>query len=251
MSTIPLIEATQTLIKALAPLTFGAPVTHVYNPLVYASAMHEQFIRRFGVGPKRVLFLGMNPGPWGMAQTGVPFGEVAAVRDWLKLDAPIGKPPIEHPKRAVTGLACTRAEVSGQRLWGAIAAHFGTPEQFFADHYVLNYCPLLFLEASGKNRTPEQLPVAERLAIASACDAHLRQTVQMLAPKWVIGIGNFAEARARVALSGLEVRIGRVPHPSPASPAANRGWAAAAQEALSTQGVCAFPAAARLASPKN
>ena len=36
---------------------------------------------------KRVVFLGMNPGPFGMAQVGVPFGEVAAVRDWLRIDA--------------------------------------------------------------------------------------------------------------------------------------------------------------------
>jgi single-strand selective monofunctional uracil DNA glycosylase len=199
--------------------------------------MHRRLVERYGQGPKRGVFLGMNPGPWGMAQTGVPFGEVAAVRDWLQLTAPIGKPPLEHPKRPVEGLACRRAEVSGKRLWGLMASRFGTAEAFFREHYVINYCPLLFLEASGKNRTPEQLPAAERRAIAEACDAHLRAAVAVLRPEWVVGVGNFAEDRARTALAGLGLQIGKIPHPSPASPAANQGWEPAATRALTDLGV--------------
>lgn len=231
-----LLEAAHTLSVSLAPIPFGPPVTHVYNPLVYAAPMYEAYVQRFGQGPKRVIFLGMNPGPWGMAQTGVPFGQVDAVRDWLRLEAPIHRPANEHPKRPVLGLAGTRAEVSGQRFWGAMAARFGTPEAFFAEHFVLNYCPLLFLEESGRNRTPEQLPASERTAIADACDAHLRAVVAALAPEWIIGIGNFAEARAAKAL-GPAVRIGRITHPSPANPAANRDWAGAMAASLVEQGV--------------
>ncbi|MDB5098423.1 MAG: single-stranded DNA-binding protein [Cyanobacteria bacterium RYN_339] len=233
----PLLGAARELSQALAPLRFGPPVTHVYDPLTYAGAMHAAFIARYGQGRKRTVFLGMNPGPWGMAQTGVPFGEVAAVRDWLQLDAPIGKPLGEHPKRPVDGLACTRAEVSGKRLWGAMAARFGTPEAFFQDHYVINYCPLLFLEASGKNRTPDQLPAAERRAIAAACDRHLRAAIAILQPEWVIGVGNFAEERARTALADVGVKFGRIPHPSPASPAANKGWEPAATLAMNALGL--------------
>lgn len=232
MPTHPLLAAADELSARLAPLRFAAPVTHVYAPYQYARPMVEAYVSRYGNGPKRVFFLGMNPGPWGMAQTGVPFGEVAAVRDWLGLAAPIGKPPMEHPKRPVQGLACTRSEVSGKRLWGAMASRFGTPEAFFAEHFVVNYCPLLFLEASGKNRTPEQLPVAERRAIAEACDEHLRKAVAILQPEWVVGVGNFAEDRARTALAGTGVQVGRIPHPSPASPAANLGWEAAASKAM-------------------
>jgi single-strand selective monofunctional uracil DNA glycosylase len=233
-----LLTAARTLRAALAPLTFAPPVTHVYDPLTYAWDVHAAYLTRYGAGPKRVVFLGMNPGPFGMAQTGVPFGEVALVRDFLGLEGPVGKPPVEHPKRPVEGFACRRSEVSGARLWGAVKARFGTPEAFFARNFVLNYCPLAFMEASGKNRTPDQLPAAERRAIHAACDAHLREAVAALGAEWVIGIGQFAEGRAKIALAGMDVRFGRVSHPSPASPAANRGWEPLVASELEALGVC-------------
>ena len=80
-----LLAAARRLRADTGRLRFAAPVTHVYNPLVYAWAPHEAYLRRFGGARKRVVFLGMNPGPFGMAQTGVPFGEIAAVRGWLRI----------------------------------------------------------------------------------------------------------------------------------------------------------------------
>lgn len=230
--------AARALSDEVSPLRFDAPVTHVYNPLAYAWGLHEEYLRRYGQGPKRAVFLGMNPGPWGMAQTGVPFGEVAMVRDWLKLSAPIEKPALEHPKRPVTGLACTRSEVSGKRLWGAIARHFETPERFFERYFVANYCPLSFMEAGGTNRTPDKLPASEREPLYAACDQHLRRLVTILEPEWVIGIGGFAEDRARHALAGMGVKTGRILHPSPASPAANKGWEEAVAKELTAMGLC-------------
>ena len=225
------------LVAAVAPLRFGPPAAHVYNPLEYAWPMHEQWLRRFGSGPKRVLFLGMNPGPFGMAQTGVPFGEVTAVRDWLGLNAPVGKPAREHPKRPVQGLACPRSEVSGRRLWGLFAERFGIPERFFAGHFVLNFCPLAFLSESGGNVTPDKLPADETARLFVACDAHLRSVVALAQAEWVIGVGAFARDRAMAALADMPVRIGVVLHPSPASPAANRDWAGQATRQLHEQGV--------------
>jgi single-strand selective monofunctional uracil DNA glycosylase len=212
-------------------------VTHVYQPLVYARAAHRAYLERYGGGPKDVVFVGMNPGPFGMAQTGVPFGEVGIVRDWLGIEASIRKPSREHPRRPVEGFACRRSEVSGQRLWGWARARFEKPERFFARHFVANYCPLLFLEASGRNRTPDKLPAAERAPLERACDAALRRSIEILRPRLVVGIGHFAEGRARIALDGMGVAIGRIPHPSPASPAANRGWAQQADAALRALGV--------------
>lgn len=232
-----MIEAARMLVAAVAPLRFGPPATHVYNPLEYAWPMHEQWLRRFGSGPKRVLFLGMNPGPFGMAQTGVPFGEVTAVRDWLGLNAPVGKPAREHPKRPVQGLACPRSEVSGRRLWGLFAARFGTPERFFAGHFVLNFCPLAFLSESGGNVTPDKLPADETTRLFAACDAHLRSVVALVQAEWVIGVGAFARDRAMAALADMPVRIGVVLHPSPASPAANRDWAGQATRQMHGLGV--------------
>lgn len=231
-----LINAARELRAAVARLKFPAPVAHVYNPLDYAWEAHEAYLRKFGRGRKRVLFLGMNPGPFGMAQTGVPFGEVAAVRDWLGLTAAIGKPPREHPKRPVAGFACERSEVSGQRLWGFFAARFGEPGNFFRDHFVANYCPLAFLEKSGRNLTPDKLPARSLAPLHAACDEHLRRVVEILQPEWLIGVGDFAARRA-VEIFPSSPRVGKILHPSPASPAANRGWAAQAERQLETLGV--------------
>ncbi len=238
MSTAPqLVRAARLLAARAAELQFGAPVTHVYNPLLYAWKAHEIYLRRFGAAPKEVLFLGMNPGPFGMAQTGVPFGEIAAVRDWMKIHAPIGRPALEHPKRPVLGFACARSEVSGQRLWGLFARRFGTAEKFFARHFVLNYCPLAFLTAAGRNQTPDKLPAAQRAPLDRICDAHLRQVLQILRPRWVIGVGGFARRRAEIVAAGLPIQTGQILHPSPASPAANAGWADKAAAQLEAAGV--------------
>jgi single-strand selective monofunctional uracil DNA glycosylase len=218
-------------------LKFGAPVTHVYNPLIYAWAPHEAYLRKFGRTRKRIVFLGMNPGPFGMAQTGVPFGEIAAARDWLRIECPVGKPNPEHPRRLVTGFSCSRSEVSGQRLWGLFAERFGTPERFFAEHIVMNYCPLAFLESSGRNRTPDKLPPSEKAALFAACDRHLRAIVATLQPEWLIGVGDFALKRAEQVFSSSPLKLGRILHPSPASPAANRNWKGLATQQLKALGV--------------
>ena len=181
-----LIAAARGLAVQVGRLQFGPPVTHTYNPLTYAWAAHEEYLRRFGGSRKRVVFLGMNPGPFGMAQTGVPFGEVGLVRDWLGIDGPVGKPDREHPKRPVDGFSCTRREVSGQRLWSFARDRFEEPERFFARFFVVNYCPLLFLEASGRNRTPDKLPAAERAPLERACDRALRETILVLDRKSVV-----------------------------------------------------------------
>jgi len=231
--------AAQKLRATCNALRFSEPVTHVYNPLEYAWAAHEQYIRRAASGKKKVVFLGMNPGPFGMAQTGVPFGEITAVRDWISINAPIGKPAKEHPKRPVDGLACTRSEVSGRRLWGLFAERFGAADEFFNDHFIANHCPLVFMEETGRNRTPDKLPATEAAPLMENCDAHLRTVVEILEPEWLVAVGGFAEKRAELALNGLKVRIGKILHPSPASPAANRGWAGQATKQLKAQGIWA------------
>lgn len=231
--------AARRLAEECGALRFGPPVTHVYNPLDYAWAAHRQYIDRYGATRKRVVLLGMNPGPFGMTQTGVPFGEVRAVREFLGIVAPIGRPAVEHPERPVQGFACKRAEVSGSRVWGLVAARWGSAAAFFASNYVANYCPLVFLEESGKNRTPDKLPASERAALTAACDRHLRRVVELLEPVWVIGVGGYAEKQAEAALAGRAgaPKIGRILHPSPASPAANQGWAEMAVAELRALGI--------------
>ena len=238
MSGERLIAAARELRDRIDALPFSAPVTHVLNPLEYAWAPHEAYLRRFGHGSKRIVFLGMNPGPFGMVQVGVPFGEVNAVRDWMRIDAPVGQPKTPNPSRPVEGFACQRLEVSGQRLWALFAERYPRADDFFADHFVLNYCPLAFFD-HARNVTPDKLPKGETAPLYAACDAHLRACIDALAPEWLIGIGKFAETQARLAISQShpKLKIGTILHPSPASPIANRGWAPQAAAQLAALGV--------------
>ena len=231
-----LIKAAKKLRSEVNKLTFAEPVTHVYNPLDYAWEAHQLYLERFGNSEKRIVLLGMNPGPWGMSQVGVPFGEVEAVRDWMGIETPIGKPKNEHPKRQVDGFSCTRSEVSGRRLWGLFQDRFGKAEHFFADHLVLNYCPLVFMEESGRNRTPDKLPAEETTPLHEACNQHLQTVLRILDPDWAIGIGKYAENCLR-SVAPEDLKVGTVLHPSPASPAANRGWAEAASKQLLDLGI--------------
>ncbi len=231
------ITAAKRLRDAVKEFRFGPPVTHVYNPLDYAWSAHEAYLRRYAQGQKRVIFLGMNPGPFGMAQTGIPFGEIAAVRDWLGIQAPIGQPSHTHAKRPITGFDCPRTEISGQRLWKLFADRFGSARNFFAAHFVVNYCPLAFMEATGCNRTPNKLPASERIPLFAACDRHLREVIEILEPERLIGIGDFAFKRAAEVFPDAPPKIGRILHPSPASPAANANWAGLATAELQKLGV--------------
>lgn len=218
-------------------LTFTPLVAFVYNPLRYAWAAHEAYLRRTLGGPRQVVLLGMNPGPWGMAQTGVPFGEVELVRSWLGIETEIGRPARQHPARPVLGFACRRREVSGLRLWGWIRQGWGEPERFFARWAVLNYCPLMFLDSDGRNFTPDRLPAAQRRPLEAACDEALRTVVEHVGPRLVVGIGGFARRRAAAALRGAAVTIGEMLHPSPANPRANRCWVETITAQLTALGV--------------
>ena len=228
-------------VPELDRLKFSAPVACVYNPLDYAWDLYRQYLERFGRGKKQVVLLGMNPGPFGMVQTGVPFGEIEAVRSWLGLRGIVKKPAVEHAKRPILGLQSNRSEVSGRRLWGWAAQRFVTPQRFARRFFVYNYCPLAFLSETGANVTPDKIKKAETAPLFAACDQLLRRVIAALEPEWLVGVGGFAEARIRQVFAAevarSAVQVGRIPHPSPASPAANRGWEQLADAAFAELGI--------------
>ena len=231
----PLVAISRELSDQVDALRFPS-VPFVYNPLAYARAPHEAYLERWGSKtPREVVMFGMNPGPFGMAQTGVPFGDVVMVRDFVRVTGQVGRPAREHPRRPVKGFDCTRSEVSGTRFWGWARDRFGSAERFFEKVFVANWCPLVFMEDSGRNCPPDKLRAAERAELFRACDDALSRVVEVLRPTLVVGIGRFAEQRARTALPS-EVRIGGILHPSPASPAANRDWAGLVDAQLRTLG---------------
>ncbi len=218
------------LATAADALRFTTP-SHVYNPLDYAWKAHCRYLQRFGARRGRVLLLGMNPGPWGMAQTGVPFGEVGMTRQWLQIDEPLTPPlPEQHRKYPITGFACARSESTGKRFWGWAGERFGSAERFFEQFFVWNYCPLLFL-AHNRNLVPGKLGKAELEPLEQACDRALADLLQAIQPRAVIGIGRYAEVRARKVVEG-RLPVDYLHHPSPANPAANRDWPAMADAAL-------------------
>ncbi|MBN1423193.1 single-stranded DNA-binding protein [Candidatus Fermentibacteria bacterium] len=229
----PLLAIADDLTVGLRYLHFSHPVACIYNPLEYAREGYRAYVIRFGAPPKETLILGMNPGPWGMAQTGVPFGEVHHVREWLGIDEIVGRPANELPSRPVHGFSCPRSEVSGARVWGWARDAFETPERFFAHHFVGNYCPLIFFDKTGRNLTPDRLKAAEKERLFAACDAALRRTILHLRACRVVALGRFAFSRALDAASGMGLDVLSVPHPSPANPAANRGWATLMSAAFS------------------
>ena len=244
-------ERVDKLNRQLRRLSFSEPVTHVYNPLDYAKALHIAYCKLAGQSRPDVFLLGMNPGPWGMAQTGVPFGEVNFVRDWLGLREAVRKPRNEHPKRPVEGVDCARSEVSGARLWGWASERYQTPQRFFNQFFIANYCPLSFMEAGGRNVTPDKLPADERKSLFRVCDEMLRWMVEAIQPTWLIGVGGFAEKRLAEIFGGDEqYKIGRILHPSPASPAANRDWAGSVDRQFADLGV-AIPAAKKPITKKR
>ncbi|MCX8040015.1 MAG: single-stranded DNA-binding protein [Planctomycetota bacterium] len=196
-------------------------VPWIYSPWQYAWPVFVQYAQRYFRPPHRMLWVGMNPGPFGMVQSGIPFGDVALVRSWLQLDAPIVPPAQQHPRRPIVGWSCARREVSGQRLWGLLSSRYRTPQACFAELFVINWCPLAFLDAAGRNLTPDRLPMPARQALGEICDRFLAAVASLAESSCIVALGAVAAAAARraTALPVLEL-----PHPSPANPRAQRGW---------------------------
>ena len=224
-------------VTELDKMRFGPPIAYVYNPLKYAGNCYLRYWRQFGRPGKQVLLLGMNPGPWGMAQTGIPFGDPGMVEQWLGISMAVGTPERMHPKRLIQGFTSSRSEVSGKRLWGWARQTFGNPGKFFQRFWVDNYCPLIFMEASGRNRTPDKLPKNEKETLLCVCDDMLRRIVRLQKPEVVIGVGVFAADQARRALADTGVRVERITHPSPANPRANKGWEALIEHEMADMGI--------------
>lgn len=229
------LEAARELSARMGELHFVPPVAYTYNPLEYAWAGHEAYVRRFAATPKDVLYLGMNPGPFGMAQTGVPFGEIPAVTLWMGISAAVGQPEKMHPKRPVQGFSCPRSEVSGRRLWGLFEQLYGTADAFFSHAYVANYCPLIWMSESGANIPPTQLPKEQAAQIDTACQQHLVRLIAALQPRCLVGVGAYALKQLEIAASAFPERsftLGSIVHPSPASPVANKCWPAKPREQI-------------------
>ena len=199
-------------------------VDAVYNPLAYAWEPHRAYLELASRGGAKTLLLGMNPGPHGMGQMGIPFAATSVVRDLLKItDLEVVQPRTPHPKRPISGLDWPKEEVSGTRLWGLLANEYGSAESIFKSVFLLNHCPLmLFSGERAANITPDKITGPTTKALLERCDDHLREVVDIMQIERVIGVGRYSEKRALNALSGIDISVTTCWHPSPASPLANR-----------------------------
>ena len=199
-------------------------VDAVYNPLAYAWEPHRAYLELASGGGAKTLLLGMNPGPHGMGQMGIPFAATSVVRDLLKItDLEVGQPRKPHPKRPISGLDWPKEEVSGTRLWSLLANEYGSAESIFKSVFLLNHCPLmLFSGERATNITPDKITGPTTKALLERCYEHLREVVDIMKIERVIGVGRYSEKRARNALSGIDISVTTCWHPSPASPLANR-----------------------------
>ena len=199
-------------------------VDAVYNPLAYAWEPHRAYLELASGGGAKTLLLGMNPGPHGMGQMGIPFAATSVVRELLKItNLEVGQPRKPHPKRPISGLDWPKEEVSGTRLWSLLANEYGSAESIFKSVFLLNHCPLmLFSGERATYITPDKITGPTTKALLERCDEHLREVVDIMQIERVIGVGRYSEKRALNALSGIDISVTTCWHPSPASPLANR-----------------------------
>ena len=238
-----LIKASRRLVQQCALIEFPEDINLIYNPLEYAAAPYEEYLTKFAATPKKNIFIGINPGPWGMVQTGIPFGEVNAVKNYLKIKKAPQTPMTMNPVLPILGQSCSRAEVSGKRLWGLIAATFPQADDFFAENLVFNYCPLFFSRVVGPKRenvTPDKLPREIRTQLYAPCDEFLIQTAKLLRPKFLIGVGGFAHKRLTEIFPDSNYIIDSITHPSPLNARANKNFFGLAGDKLRALG--AWPA---------
>ncbi|KAJ2944781.1 hypothetical protein O0L34_g1671 [Tuta absoluta] len=220
---------------SLDHLILPSTVKCVYNPTIYARRTFEMYIKKYCNTKKSVMYFGMNPGPWGMSQTGVPFGEIGSVRDWLGIEGPVDKPPHEIPARPVKGFDCTRTEVSGKRFWGLFKDICRTPEKFFETSFIYNYMPVQWMKSNGCNLTPGDFKTSEMEELFNICDPVFIKVLELYEVRTVVAIGKFCETRAQKAtqkyLSGSSIEVLYLPHPSPRA-VNNNNWNQKAMDIL-------------------
>ncbi|KAH8271369.1 hypothetical protein KR018_007666 [Drosophila ironensis] len=211
--------------KALEELEPASNIACIYNPLVYASRLHGDYLRRYLSGPKKLVLVGMNPGPNGMGQTGIPFGNVRTVKVMMQLSGTVDKPAVEHPKRPVVGLDCHIEEPSGVRLWELFLRLSGNMDTFSQQCFVHNFCPLAFFDEAGRNLTPSELKGTYKTRIRDLCLEALEQQLALLKPTIVVAVGEYVHSVLKRSdyCKSDSISVLRLAHPSPRS-VNNTNW---------------------------
>lgn len=196
----------------------------IYNPLEYCLDPFIQYLEKGGE-KRDIVFLGMNPGPFGMMQNGIPFGASNFVNNYLNIEKDFDKQKIEkeHPKYKIIGKNIERQEISGTKLWGLIQSFYPDSNTFLENQIVLNYLQLAILDKEkGKNITPDKLNKDVRTKIENICDNQLREILDILESKVLIGVGKYSyDSLLRVKKNEKVIKIN---HPSPLNARYFKTW---------------------------
>ncbi|KAI8124664.1 hypothetical protein FF38_10666 [Lucilia cuprina] len=215
--------------EKLRNITTPLEISYIYNPVEYAADLHQAYLKKYLKGGKKVLFIGLNPGPNGMGQTGIPFGNITTVRDKMGLNGTVNQPPNIHPKRPVNGLATTIEEPSGKRLWTKFQElSDGSLDIFFEQCFVYNFCPLLFYNSKGDYISPQKLKAPYNRQISNACLHTIEQILELIQPEVIVAIGRYAYDNLKAVKYCIEKRLLYLRHPSPR--ACTKNWSKIADE---------------------
>jgi len=194
--------------------TYGVEVK---NPYAYAFEPYSNFVRKYLNGKKDVLFLGMNPSPSDMGRNGIPFGDIDFVVEWLgvtgRVSLPNLNPMCSFSMNDLSESRSENAECDGKALWSLIQELTITPESFFANCFVHNFCPLLFTK-DGKNVTPEDLEDPDdKSNLEQICGRYLQKTLKLLDPRIIIAVGTYAKTQAFTFCNPWVTPIIIIPYP--------------------------------------
>lgn len=193
-------------------------VRRILNPLVYAWHLHEEYMGKVPQGTK-ILFVGMNPSPSSL--TGIPFYEKDAMTNLF--GAPLLTQLLNEMPAKYRG---NETSESGQRFWEFVFKKFGSYDKFFRYCFIINYCPLIFMNKDGGNvpldgfNDASQSLLKNLMAIS---DSGLKDIIDHIKPTLIIGIGRYAFNRVRQANTS-NIKCYQIRHPSPATGMTSDQW---------------------------
>jgi len=200
----------------------------VWNPALYALDIYQEYLTKFPPEPGAILALGLNPGPYGMAQTGIPFTDCRTASGALGMEMTIpGKAPddlISRLKKA-NGKWRGTYERSSLGMYRFLILAWGDIKTAYRNWFVGNPCPLLFLDPERWNVTPADPRLRRMKEVGELRQRAVIGFSEILNPRGIVCFGkDVAKAVGEVAIRQVGPdRVVFYEHPARAVP---EKWAA-------------------------
>ena len=205
----------------------------VWNPQLYGLPLYRRFAtEHLPTSRGAIVALGLNPGKYGMSQTGIPFTDVTrAARVGIAIE-----PPGLAPASLRPFLKSYRVERSSASVYNLLDALWGGPAEGWRRLWAVAPCGLLFLEPDGTNVTPADARLARRDDVRELRLRVIRESVEAARPRGVLLLGQDVARVAADALGDVETLV--VDHPVARGPG-RRGpawWAGVVAQAVRARG---------------